>query len=281
VSFANVSYNFNPGLPALFPWASQFANSYDEYVVQSVEFIYEPEQASSSTGAVILSFDYDASDTVPVDKVSALETKDSVRSAPWTPSSLRLNPADLRKRCTEALFTRSGLVASTDIKTFDLGVLNVSTVGQASTATVGELWIEYTIQLRVPQRSSALGEMVVANTSISKTAVFGTAPVYSSGSAVATASGSVVTFQVAGYYLLVFRTTGTVISAGIGATPTVSTGATLTGLVSLAPTADTSGIRIDVVRVLSGSTVTYDLSAATTVTASTLDISPWFSSSVA
>lgn len=277
VGFANTQYAFNPGLPNLFPWASQFANSYDEYIVESANFVFEPESSSSATGTVILSFDYDSTDPAPVDKVSALETKDSVRSAPWVPSRLILKTADLKKRCSEALFTRNGAVSNTDVKTYDLGNLNVSTAGQASTATVGELWLEYTIQLRVPQRNNGAGVDIAGGGSISKTAVFGTLPVSLGAAIPATASGSVVTFQVPGYYLLVTRFTGTGLNAGVSNTPVASSGSTLVGVSEIANSADTGAWRTDVVRMLANGTVTYDLSSATTVTASNLDIAPWFS----
>lgn len=276
VTFATTGYNFNPGLANLFPWASQFANSYDEYVVTNVSFIYEPEQASSATGSVILSFDYDASDAAPVDKVSALETKDSVRSAPWTPSRLTLAASDLKHRCAEALFTRSATVPSTDIKTYDLGVLYVSTVGQASTAICGELWIEYTIQLRVPQRASNPGSNVIASTSITKSVIFGTAATIT-GTPTFSVSGSTMTFNSPGYILLAYLVTGTVL-----VTPTItpSTGATATLIAATTDSGQLNQVGYFVARVLSGSTILIDFSASTTVTAFKCDVGSYFSSSV-
>ncbi len=274
VNFATTGYNFNPGLATLFPWASQFANSYDEYVVLSANFVYEPEQASSATGAVILSFDYDASDAAPVDKVSALETKDSVRSAPWTPSRLVLASADLRHRCAEALFTRSGAVPSTDIKTYDLGVLYVSTVGQASTATVGELWIEYTIQLRVPQRSSDPGASLVGSGSVTKSNIFGTAPNIS-GTAPFAISGSTLTFNRPGYFLFAYLASGTGV---VSPTLTASTGSTATLVAATVDGASANQTGYFVGRFLAGATLLIDESASTSITAFKMDVGQYFSS---
>lgn len=275
VTFATTGYNFNPGLANLFPWASQFANSYDEYLVLNVNFIYEPEQASSATGAVILSFDYDASDAPPVDKVSALETKDSVRSAPWTPSRLSLAASDLKHRCAEALFTRAGTIPSTDIKMYDLGVLYVSTVGQASTATVGELWVEYTIQLRVPQRTGNPGSNIVAATSISKTVIFGTAPIIS-GTPTYTISGSTFTFTSPGYLLLAYSATGTTL---LSPTLTISTGGSVTHDDNVINSTSTLTCGYLSCRVLSGTTLLIDFSSSATLTAFRCDIGAFFSSS--
>jgi len=276
VTFATTGYNFNPGLSNLFPWASQFANSYDEYVVSNASFIYEPEQASSATGAVILSFDYDASDAAPVDKVSALETKDSVRSAPWTPSRLTLAASDLKHRCAEALFTRAATVPSTDIKTYDLGVLYVSTVGQATTGTIGELWIEYTIQLRVPQRTQNPGSNVIAATSITKSVIFGTAATIT-GTPTFSVSGSTLTFNSPGYILLAYLATGTGVTSP---TVTASTGAAATLVAAIVDGGSVNQVGYLVARVLSGSTLLLDFTGSTTITAFKCDVAPYFSSSV-
>lgn len=275
VTYSNTSFNCNPGLASLFPWLSQIAPSYDQHSEISLAFLFEPEQASTATGAVILSFDYDATDPAPVDKVSALETKDSVRAAPWVPCRLQLNPSDLKRRCAEALFVRTGTVTNTDIKTYDLGVLNVSTVGQASTATVGELWVEYTIRLSVPQRAVPPGQQLTVS-SASKTAPFTGTQAISGNSLVATATGAVLTFQVAGYYQIDHYIVGTVLTA-IG-TPTASTGSSCSSLIGAQiPTAATTGLATFTCRMLAGGTLTFDdATGNSTVTLTQTQIAPWF-----
>jgi hypothetical protein len=153
VAFANTRFAVNPGITATFPWGSGIAPNYEEYECKSISFVYEPESSSTATGAVILSFDYDALNAAPSTKQAALEISDSIRSAPWVPSRLTLKTVDLQKRGT--LFTRTSAVANSDLKTYDLGNINVSTMGQATTAIVGEFWIEYHFVLRIPQPSSS------------------------------------------------------------------------------------------------------------------------------
>lgn len=276
VTFATNSYAYNPGLPGSFPWLATIASNYEQFQVINTRFCYETEAPTSATGAIILSFDYDTLDSVPVDKTEALLVKDSVRAAPWVSCQLPLTSADLTRR--GKLFTRSGSVASSDLKTYDLGRLSVSTVGQASTACIGELWVDYTIRFFVAQQRSPPGVLHVASTGVTDTAIFGTAPT-TTGTTPVSALGDVLTFDQPGYFLLTTVFIGTGLNAGVSNTPTASTGATLTGIAAITNTADTNAIRLDVVRVLAGSTVTFDVSAATTVTAVTSRVSPWFSSS--
>lgn len=225
VAFANTQYSLNPALVATFPWGGQIASSFEEYDTVSVSFCYEPESSSTATGAIIISFDYDALDAAPGTKQAALEMADSIRAAPWVPCKLVLKPTDLRKRGT--LFTRTGTVASSDLKTYDLGNLNISTVGQSGTTIIGELWIEYQFILRTPQLASSSSTpssvfaKVVGTTSVAPTTPFGSAAVIT-GSGV-TASGNTLTFTSAGTYLVMLTIAG--LAAGtLGLVTTGSTG---------------------------------------------------------
>jgi hypothetical protein len=275
VAFTNSQYFFNPGLSSVFPWLSGIAPSFEEYVVDAVKFVYEPASASTATGTVVLSFEYDVLDPAPVDKVSALLVQDNVRTAPWTAASLALRSQDLKKRCGDALFIRTGAVPSSDQKTYDLGVLNVSTVGQSGATTVGELWVEYSIRLSVPQRSTPLGQLIVVS-GASKAAPFTGTQTITGNSLVATATGSVLTFQVAGYYIINHVLNGATLTA-IGL-PVASTGSSSSTLYSAQiPTAATSGIATFQARMLAGGTLTFDdATGNTSVSATYTTISPWF-----
>jgi hypothetical protein len=266
----------NPGLPASYPWLSSIASSYEQHETVSKTFCFETEAPTSATGVVVLSYDYDVLDAAPVDKTAALLVKDSVRTAPWQSSRLTLKGQDLKRR--GKLYVRSGTVANSDQKTYDLGRLSVSTVGQATTAIIGELWVEYVYRLHIAQQGSPPGVQVVGAGSVSKTSIFGSAPTYS-GSSPVTASGSVLTFSQPGYYQVGMNLTGTGLSTI--ATPVGSTGTTVA--ISFTPignAASTQSLGTFSFRALANSTLTFDLSAATTVTATYANISPWFSTSV-
>lgn len=274
-SFSNTQFVFNPGLAASFPWLHTIAPSYEEYVVDSVKYCYEPASSSANTGTVILGFEYDVLDTAPVDKVSALLVQDNVRTAPWTAASLQLRSQDLKKRCGDALFVRTGAVANSDQKTYDLGVLNVSTVGQTGATVVGELWLEYSVRLLVPQRPDPPGQLIGV-TGVSKAAPFTGTQTITGNSLVCSVTGTTMTFQVAGYYLITHVLTGTTLTA-IG-TPTASTGSSVSLLYSAQiPAAATTGAATFQCRMLAGGTLTFDdATGNTTVTATNTTVAPWF-----
>jgi hypothetical protein len=273
VAFAITKYSLNPGLAPTFPWGSQISPSFEEYDTLSVAFHYEPESASSATGAVMIAFDYDAADSTPATKQEMLTFADNVRVAPWVPCTLVLKTIDLKKRGT--LFTRTGTIASTDIKTYDLGNVFVATQGQAGTTTVGEFWISYNFSLRTPQPFSfadSLSAKVVAGGTVSFGAYLGTAPTIT-GKLPVTASGATLTFGVVGSWLLGFTMVGTGLT---GTAPTITGTATTTGYNTYVA-GNSDGLTNDAILTVNvtavGQTVIIDWDpAATTVTGATVRI---------
>lgn len=278
VGFVTRQYSLNPGLPSTFPWGSDIAPAFEEYDSVTVAFHYEPMDSANATGAVIVSFDYDAADAPPVDKNDALTYSDNVRVQPWVPATLVLKRNDLLKR--GRLFTRSGNVTNTDIKTYDLGNVFVSTVGQADTDTIGEFWISYHFTLVTPQKKSPPGLYMSASTGVSDTVLFGTSRT-TAGNLPASFSGNTVTFAQPGYFTLNVLAFGTGLT-GVASAATASTGATVStsafSIVNSTATAITTSYNA---RVLAGSTITLDYSGATTITSSIVQIAPFFSSSAA
>jgi len=150
VAFASNSFSVNPGLPGTFPWLSRIAQNYESYLFRRLCFDFETEAPTSATGTVLLALDYDASDPAPENKTQAMSYRSAVRSPPWSDSSLLSLKEDLSKR--QSFFVRSGgLSANQDIKLYDVGNLFVCLQGEANANTVGELYVEYEIQLITPQ----------------------------------------------------------------------------------------------------------------------------------
>jgi hypothetical protein len=149
------TYSVNPGQLSVFPWLAKKALLYEKYQFKYLEFIYKPQVSQfaslGTTGKVILSFDYDASDAPPSSKQQAEDTDPSADGMPYERVSLKMNPRELHKN-SDAKFVRpAGLPGGSDIKTFDCGVLSVSTSGiEANSGTLGELWVRYNCVLSVP-----------------------------------------------------------------------------------------------------------------------------------
>lgn len=150
VAFNANPFSINPGLPGLFPWLSGVAQRFESYKFRRLKFDFETESPTSATGTALLSLDYDASDASPTTKTQAMAYRSSVRSPVWSNCQLSSLQEDLDKRTS--FFVRKGAAPTgTDIKLYDVGNLNVCTMGQANSNVVGELYVEYDILLMTPQ----------------------------------------------------------------------------------------------------------------------------------
>jgi hypothetical protein len=154
VAFATTQYNVNIGQSATFPWASKIASLFEKYHFDMLEFYYRREVSEYATngqsGKVMLSFDYDASDPPPSSKQQVLDTVPHADAMPCAPT-IKLNINTNEMKSQDGWYVRTGAQpANTDIKTYDCGVLSVSTYGCANTTAVGELRVRYRCTLHVP-----------------------------------------------------------------------------------------------------------------------------------
>lgn len=152
VAFAtSASVPCNPGLIGSFPWLAGHANLFENYLVHKLVYRYKNLKGTNSDGNVLFSFDYDTLDDPPGSAVAATQATHYVDGAPWRIFQLNV-PTDKRK-----LFTRSANVAGTDLKTYDMGTLHISTEGCADTTDHGYLEVDYDIEFfnKQPATSSA------------------------------------------------------------------------------------------------------------------------------
>jgi hypothetical protein len=160
VAFACTSYPINIGQAATFPWGSKIAALYEKYTFQTLEFYYRRQVSeyatNGQTGKVMLSADYDASDAPPTTKQQVEDTEPHVDGMPCVETLvLRLSQRELKR--TDALYVRSTTqLINTDIKTYDVGNLFVSTSGNANTNVIGELRVRYRCLVSVPVLSTPI-----------------------------------------------------------------------------------------------------------------------------
>jgi len=153
VSFATTTFAVNPGQSKVFPWLSKEAILFEKYKILRLEFYYRPQVSAyatnGQTGKVMLSFDFDASDAPPATKQQVEDTHPHSDGMPYEEVILTIDPKDCSLQ--DSYYVRpGGLPGSSDIKTFDVGILSVSTVGNNSTANIGELRVRYAIALHDP-----------------------------------------------------------------------------------------------------------------------------------
>lgn len=270
-SFATTSYVMQPGLQTLFNWLAAIAGQFEKYRFLAVRFCYETENATSQGGSIMYAFDWDVLDTAPLSKQELMSMKSSVRAAPWQEFCLELDMRDAQK---DWYYTRSGSVPSgADAKLYDMG--NLVVASQNASGASGELYIEYDIELIVPQQNqSPISGRVVGAGTMSATQLIGTSGAYSTGSNVGWSlgsDGSTYTCTVAGDYLFQHRLVGTtLVVTSAGSAPGGT--ATTTEILGVANTGGTDASYTYIVRAQVGQTVAPSIDSAAAVSTSTTRI---------
>lgn len=209
----------NPGQKGTFQWLSRIAANYESYVFESLSFCYETEASTTLGGTLVLAIDYDASDPAPISKQQAMAYRRSTRTAPWAGCRHTSLREDLAKSKTN--FVRiSGQPPNTDIKTYDIGNLWVISQGvSTANASLGELYVEYTIKLMTPVYES-INDLVPAGGSFARGGVstaanpMGTIPAANPlNFGIALDGASNFTFSLPGQYLVYLSSGGTGITA--------------------------------------------------------------------
>lgn len=148
----NNTFVLQPGDFNTFPWLSALAGRYQRYRFRKVAMTFISESPSSVAGAVVIGFDRNAATTAPTTKMAMMELQDSIKCNAWDHASLSIN-----MKSTPTLYTSIGNAYPSgptgtyaDIKTFASGVFWVGTSGTPVSSTLGELYIDYEIELINP-----------------------------------------------------------------------------------------------------------------------------------
>jgi len=155
IDFTTTQFAVNPGQFSTFPWLSKEAIQWEKYEFLKLEFYLKPEvtqyTALANSGKVILSFDSDASDAAPSNKQEAEDVMPMADGMSYQSISLDV-PKFILNSHLDAFYVRPGILpGGSDIKTYDLGNLFVSTIGQGGAVpNMMELRVRYTCKLMIP-----------------------------------------------------------------------------------------------------------------------------------
>jgi len=152
------SYSINPGQSSLFPVGSVECQQWQKYRFRYFKVIYEPIVVQYNTnndaaGEIIIGFDPDASDQPPSSFSQAINMKPVARGRPCDKIVLDIPPS-LLHGMMDAHFVRHGnLPGGSDIKTYDVGLVNISVVGSGTTGTttLGNIFFCYALDLITQQ----------------------------------------------------------------------------------------------------------------------------------
>jgi len=203
----------NPGLQKYFPWVSQLAGNFDQYVMKKMRLHFKTLTNYQEKGVFYAVPIYDASSTSPSSKeqLSAFPGMKEI-------NSFRNGVMDFypnRSRSFLDRYIRTGVLASNlDIKTYDYGRIEIFSVGQTDvTNDMMEVYAEYIFEFRnahfVPIDKQVFGGRVTCSTGVSLANPFGTAPAYDAETIGYSVLNNLVTFENVGYYIVSIQCTGT------------------------------------------------------------------------
>lgn len=213
LAYTPLSYATNPGLASTFPWLSKIASRYDKYRFTRLRFEYRSVAATSTSGVAMMSFDYNALDPLPSSKLVQSQTIPNAENNVWVNNDLVV-PTDAAWR-----FVRQGAVANSDLKTYDLGNMVLSTI-YGNGAITGELYVEYTVELEKPSEPAAFASRITAYPAASSTP-FATPTI--TGVSAYTATPNTLRMEVAGTYLFTLVFNGTAITSMINPVSSTAT----------------------------------------------------------
>lgn len=202
VAFTATTLPVQPGMATGFPWLSTLAQNFESYRFHALKYVYETQKSASTNGTVLLGVDFDATDSAPTTKQQLMSYEGAVRSGVWQECHYVAKPSSLHKFGPEKFNRFAALAANQDIKTYDAGNLFVATQGCADATAIGELYVEYDVELHTPQiqasGSTSASARVTGTTGLSTTVLFGTNAVVDADSTLSISvngAGTTVTFN--------------------------------------------------------------------------------------
>jgi hypothetical protein len=143
-----INFRINPANPNLFPYLSVQAKQWEFYRFRKLKFVYVTRCATSKSGIVVLSPDYDNRDPDATDEKELMNTQDSIQDSLWKDIECQLDPKMMysqgpRKKVSDTLMYDRDL--------YDSGIMRVATAGDIVTGC-GALFVEYECEFEVPSQ---------------------------------------------------------------------------------------------------------------------------------
>lgn len=235
----STSYYINPGNYLLHPWLAAIAPNFTSYRYHSFKVHYVQRANATRDGNVLISVSYDPEAAAPPNEVIMSSFQGTKESPIYAPLTYVADPASMMGGVTRKYISSSyNAVDLSNARENDSGLLNVAITGVTTASTVGKLWLEYDVELIDPKRLSLAGEafpysaQVTASINVTRTSIFGSAPVLVGGLANAlTILNNQITIPVGSWLIKIF-VTGTglftafnpFVTAGLGVASTTQPG---------------------------------------------------------
>jgi len=275
VNFSALQYSINPGLATTFPWLNTIAIAYESYRFKRLVFTFESSKSTATNGSVLMAVDFDPSDAAPTNKAQALAYNNAIRGPTWETFSYVCSPGDLAKMNQK--FLRYGaLIAGQDALLYDVGNLFICPSGLADGSVIGELHVDYEVEMYTPQfdltaYALSTAAKYTAVGTITNTNWLG-ASITQSGGVSAIYTAPFLNVNVPGQYIFVYTLVGTGLAQS--GSPTFSSTGNTIALISstISTTQITYVLTVQLDTPANGISVTNLTTASTTLTGATLRV---------
>lgn len=164
ILFTLGQFPLNPGIATTFPWLSQVAQQFEEWVPRGIIFEFKSlcsdaivTGTNGSLGSIVFATEYN-----PLNSVFG--SKQEMENYEWAtsckPSVNMIHQVECKKSQNPlpSYFVRNAAVPATaDARFYDLGTFCAASVGMQSAGNaIGELWISYEIEFRKPRMNTDL-----------------------------------------------------------------------------------------------------------------------------
>lgn len=134
-----------------FLWLQRIASNFQTYEWLRLKFEYRSITTTSKVGSYVMVLDSNVTSRTPSSRAELVQFKNAVISNYWQNSSIELDPRDYQKG---KRFVSATGDTSTDTRLSAVGSLYVATDQSDSAASVGELYVSYTIRLTTARLAS-------------------------------------------------------------------------------------------------------------------------------
>lgn len=156
-AFSLTSFAINPGLSDSFPYLSNIAQNYDQYVFHGLVYEFVSSTSGTNTGAmgtVIMGGDYNPS-------TSAYTNKHNMENSGFAVSARLDSNIMYGVECAKGQNTQDGFYvrngsSALGLEATDLGTFQIATspsVAMGANTVIGELWVTYDVELKKPSLS--------------------------------------------------------------------------------------------------------------------------------
>lgn len=157
-AWAVTEYNINAGLADSFPFLGKIGANFEKYVFRSLRFMFIPAVSANTQGSIFMATDPDSTDGPFTSKEIMASYPGYTKINVW--NQLVHDSLASRNKFVNQWFTRYSAIPSGETpKLYDVGNFGFACVDGLGNVNMGELYVEYDVDLLVPRIPSVLGSV--------------------------------------------------------------------------------------------------------------------------